>query len=88
MRKFYWNSFGKSLNWEFIREQRERIIFVYVRGRYQMAGKKQNLDPMWKTFMKEVDLGEPSSFFDHVIWVALKENANRQRYCGQLQRFV
>ena len=31
-----------------------------------MAGKKQNIDPMWKVFKKEVDLGEPTSFFDHV----------------------
>ena len=31
-----------------------------------MAGKKQNLDPMWKILMKDVDLGEPTSFLDHV----------------------
>ena len=29
------------------------------------AGKKQNLDPMWKKWMKHVDLGEPSSFLEH-----------------------
>ena len=32
----------------------------------QLAGKKQNLDPMWKLLNKEVDLGEPTSFLDHV----------------------
>ena len=32
----------------------------------KLAGKKQNLDPMWKVLNKEVDLGEPTSFFDHV----------------------
>ena len=31
-----------------------------------MAGKKQNIDPMWKVLNKEVDFGEPTSFFDHV----------------------
>ena len=31
-----------------------------------MAGKKQNTDPMWKVLMKDVDLGEPTSFLDHV----------------------
>ena len=31
-----------------------------------MAGKKQNLDLMWKLLNKEVDLGEPTSFLDHV----------------------
>ena len=31
----------------------------------KLAGKKQNIDPMWKVFNKEVDLGEPTSFLDH-----------------------
>ena len=32
----------------------------------KLAGKKQNLDPMWKLLDKEVDLGEPTSFLAHV----------------------
>ena len=32
----------------------------------KLAGKKQNIDPMWKLLNKEVDLGEPTSFLDHV----------------------
>ena len=32
----------------------------------KLAGKKQNLDPMWKLLNKEVDLGEPTSFLDLV----------------------
>ena len=32
----------------------------------KLAGKKQNLDPMWKLLNKEVVLGEPTSFLDHV----------------------
>ena len=40
-----------------------------------MAGKKQNLDPMWKVLNKEVDLGEPTSFLDHENLDALKDNA-------------
>ena len=31
----------------------------------KLAGKRQNLDPMWKVLNKEVDLGEPTSFLDH-----------------------
>ena len=27
---------------------------------------KQNINPMWKVLNKEVDLGESTSFFDHV----------------------
>ena len=32
----------------------------------KLAGKKQNIDPMWKLLNKEVNLGEPTSFLDHV----------------------
>ena len=32
----------------------------------KLAGKKHNIDPMWKVLNKEVDLGEPTSFVDHV----------------------
>ena len=32
----------------------------------KLAGKKQNIGPMWKVLKKEVDLGEPTSFLDHV----------------------
>ena len=46
---------------------REKGLFlsVYVDD-IKLAGKKQNLDPMWKILNKEVDLGEPTSFLDHV----------------------
>ena len=32
----------------------------------KLDGKKQNINPMWKALNKEVDLGEPTSFLDHV----------------------
>ena len=32
----------------------------------KLAGKTQNIEPTWKIFMKDVDLGEPTSFLDHV----------------------
>ena len=38
---------------------------VYVDD-IKLARKKQNIDPMWKVLNKEVDLGEPTSFLDHV----------------------
>ena len=43
----------------------------------KLAGKKQNLDPMWKILNKEVDLGEPTSFLDHVYLgcTQIKDNA-------------
>ena len=41
------------------------FLSVYVDD-IKLAGKKQNLDPMWKVLNKEIDLGEPTSFLDHV----------------------
>ena len=41
------------------------FLSVYV-GDIKLAGKKQNIDPMWKVPHKEVDLEEPTSFLDHV----------------------
>ena len=31
-----------------------------------LAGKKQNINPTWQILMKDVDLGEPTSFLDHM----------------------
>ena len=38
-----------------------------------MSGKIQNFDPMWKVVNKEVDLGAPTSFFDHVYLVCTQK---------------
>ena len=38
---------------------------VYVDD-IKLAGKKENINPMWKVCNEEVDLGEPTSFLDHV----------------------
>ena len=56
----------KIPNWECLFVHREKGLFlsVYVDD-IKLAGKKHNIDPMWKV-LKEVDLGEPTSFLDHV----------------------
>ena len=41
------------------------FLSVYVDD-VRLAGKTQNIDPMWRVLNKEVDLGEPTSFLDHV----------------------
>ena len=66
-RKFYWNTVGKSFQIGNAFVQREKGLFlsVYVDD-FMLAGKKQNISPTWKLLMKDVDLGEPTSFFDHV----------------------
>ena len=55
----------KVPNWECFFVHREKGLFlsVYVDD-IKLAGKKQNLDPMWKVLNKEVDLGKPTSFLD------------------------
>ena len=46
---------------------REKGLFLSVCvDDIKLAGKKQNMNPMWKVLNKEVDLGEPTSFLDHV----------------------
>ena len=50
------------------------FLSVYVDD-VKLDGKKQNLDLMWKVLNKEVDLGEPTSFLDHVTWASLNDNA-------------
>ena len=37
-----------------------------VEDNIKLAGKKQTLNPMWKVFNKDVDLGGPTSVRDHV----------------------
>ena len=68
LRKSYLkHGWEKVSNWECLVVHREKGLFlsVYVDD-IKLAGKKQNIDPMWKVLNKEVDLGELTSFLDHV----------------------
>ena len=96
MGKAIWESsirtrLGKVLNWEclFVHWEKGLFLSVYVDD-IKLAGKKQNIDPMWKLLNKEVDLGEPTSFLDNVysVWLHSTRLRNKQRYCGQLQSHV
>ena len=66
----------KIPNWGCLFVHREKGLFLSLHvDNLKLAGKKQNLDPMWKLLNKEVDLGEPTSFLDLYTWAALKDNA-------------
>ena len=82
--KYGWE---KVSNWECLIVHREKGFFlsVYVDD-IKLAGKKQNINPMWKVRNKEVDLGEPTSFLDHV-YLGMHSTTmwNKQRYCVQRQ---
>ena len=68
--KYGWE---KASNWECLLVHRKKGLFlsVYVDDT-KLTGKKQNINPMWNVLnknqllYKEVDLGEPTSFLDHV----------------------
>ena len=62
--KYGWE---KVSNWECLIIYHEKGLFlsVYVDD-IKLAGRIQNINPMWKVQNKEVDLGEPTSFLDHV----------------------
>ena len=79
----------KVSNWECLFVHREKGLFlsVYVYD-IKLAGKKQNIDPTWKVLNKEVDLGETTSFLDHVLGPHSKTMRHKQRCCGQLQSHV
>ena len=57
----------KASNWEclFVHRQKGLFLSVFVDD-IKLSGKKQNIDPMWKLLNKEVDVGEPTSFLDHI----------------------
>ena len=55
------------------------ILFLSVQD-VKLAGKKQNIDPMWKVLKKVVDLDEPTSFLDHVYGLHSTGMRRQQRY--------
>ena len=65
----------KVSNWECLFVHREKGLFlsVYVDA-IKLAGENQNTDPMWKVLNKEVDLGDRTSFLDHVfLWCTQRQ---------------
>ena len=49
----------------FVRREQEFFLSVCVVD-IKMAGKKQNMAPMWKKLVKNVDIDEPTLFLDRV----------------------
>ena len=49
----------KVPNWECLFVHRKQRLFLSVHvNDIKMAGENQNMTPMWKKLMKDVDLGE------------------------------
>ena len=67
----------------------KRIILICVCGWHELAGKKQNIDPMWKVLNKEADLGEATSFpWSCILGMHSTSMRSKSKYCGQLQNHV
>ena len=60
----------------FVNLEQELFLSMYVDD-IKLAGRKQNIDPMWQILVKDVDLGEPTSFLDHENLVELKEREQK-----------
>ena len=56
---------GFQLGMLFVLREKGLFLSVYVDD-IKLTGKKQNIYPMWKVLNREVDLGDPTSFLDHV----------------------
>ena len=69
--KYGWEK-NSNLECLFVHRENGLFLSVYVDD-IKLAGKKQNIDPMWKVLKEEVDLVEPTSvlFFS---WDALEDN--------------
>ena len=59
--------------------EREKKSYLCIWTTYKLAGKKQNIDPMWKVLNKELDLGEPTSFLDHVYLGCTQRQCERSK---------
>ena len=62
--KYGWEKSFQLGDCLFVHRENGLSLSVYVHD-IKLAGKKQNINPMWKVLNKEVDLGEPTSFLDH-----------------------
>ena len=61
------NCWEKVPNWEcFFVKQEKKTILVCIRGRHKIGWEETERRPIWKIRTKDVDLGEPTSFIDHV----------------------
>ena len=57
----------------FVHREEGLFLSVYVDD-IKLAGKKQNIHPMWKALNKEVDLGEKHLSLIMFTWSVLKDN--------------
>ena len=68
-------------------QKKDFFLSVYVED-IELIGKKQNVSPMWKKLMKDVDIEEPTSFLDHVfLGCTRRECKPNEKIIGQYKMF-
>ena len=70
----------------FVHRENGLFLFVYVDD-IKLAGRKQNIHPMWEV-LTEVDLGEPTSFLDHVYLVCTQRHCEISKNVGDNYRVL
>ena len=68
-RKFHESTVGRKfqiVNAFFVNHEKKGLFLSVYVDDIKLAGEKQNISPTWKMLMKEVDLGEPTSYLDNV----------------------
>ena len=80
----------KAPNCDCLFVNREKGLFLSVSvDDIKLAERNKNMNQMWKRPMKNVDLREPTSFFDHVcLGCTQRECQWSKDNLGQLQRYV
>ena len=72
-----------------VRSQKTKIFLSVHVDDINMAGKKQNLAPVWKKLMKNVDIEEPTSFLGHVyLGCAQRECKLNEKIIGQYNKMI
>ena len=62
----------------FVNREKGLFLSEYVDD-IKMARRNQNLDPVWKILMKDVDLGESTSSHDHIQWDCTQRECQRNK---------
>ena len=103
LRKSYWNMDGRRFPsgnaCSYAVKKGYSYLCMWMTSK--LAGKRQNIDPMWKVLHKEVDLGEPTFFLDNVylgctqrqceiskdMWTITEPCLNHEFPRGELKNF-
>ena len=87
-RSFIRTSIGENSEFGmYVRSSETRVLLIGIRvNDIKMAGKKQNMAPMWKKLMKNVDIDEPTSFLDRVYFGCTQRECKPHKSLNNIRR--